>query len=410
MLASTNARLVRNIMPEPTLYAWYSAEEAISFFGSPAEARRLCDGQWVIFENTALCLTDIGKKWGASHFHNGSSFYLVANKPYRVSDSIGAKFVPAEVLPSSEHRHSLRLFARPSGAERYLYAGELEPPSVLVKSLNAETGAAHFKVSPVLPSKILIELGALKLGDLDFTTVDAALDRLRQPTTLQDRISVLQKLVHYWHGPIGLEDGISEAEMKIFSLPAVLRWWYRWAGRRLEIMTAENYLFAPNEESPRYQPTIVDGRLLFYADNQYAYEDSQRAYQWSTLPDAEDPPVFGRYQDEESWQEEGVRLSEHLVLACLHGAVMCHAKYGVWCKWLDENKFAAIVENIPPVAIPPWRWMGLRFFAGRGAFMCAAMEKKNGKTRYEVSIAAKTEHPLQFLKPLLAETEYYGAL
>jgi hypothetical protein len=89
---------------------------------------------------------------------------------------------------------------------------------------------------------------------------------------------------------------------------------------------------------------------------------------------------------------------------------MCHAKYGLWCQWLDEDKFAAIAETIPPIAIPPWRWTGLRFFAGRGAFMCATMEDENGKKRYEVSIGAKTEHPVQFIKPLLNQTEYYGSL
>jgi len=36
-------------MPEPTLYAWYFAEEAISLFGSPDHAQRLCNGQWVSF-------------------------------------------------------------------------------------------------------------------------------------------------------------------------------------------------------------------------------------------------------------------------------------------------------------------------------------------------------------------------
>jgi hypothetical protein len=108
----------------------------------------------------------------------------VANKPYRVSDSIGATFVPAEILPSRERKHPIRLFARRSGAERYLYVGELDSPSILVKSLDAEIGAAHFKVSPSVPSRVLVELGALKLGDLDFTAVDTALEPLRQPTTV----------------------------------------------------------------------------------------------------------------------------------------------------------------------------------------------------------------------------------
>ncbi len=59
-------------MPDPKLYAWYSAEEAIALFGSPDEAQRLRDDQWVIFENTAICLTVVGKKWAASHFDKAS--------------------------------------------------------------------------------------------------------------------------------------------------------------------------------------------------------------------------------------------------------------------------------------------------------------------------------------------------
>jgi len=246
MLADANAprySRVRNTMPEPTLYAWYSAEEAISFFGSPAQARRLCDGQWVLFENTAICLTNIGPKWTVSHFHKTSSFYWVADKPYRVSDSIGAKFVPAEVLPSSRHKHSIRLFVRPSGAERYLYAGELEPPSVLVKSLDAEVGAAHFKVSPTLPSRVLAELGGLRLGDMDVAAVDQALDRLKEPTTVRDRFDILRQLVNFWHGPIKSEDGMSGVEqVGGVPLPLPLQFWYGWAGKRTEVMSGQNIL------------------------------------------------------------------------------------------------------------------------------------------------------------------------
>jgi len=89
-------------MAEPELYAWYSAEEAISLFGSPAEAQRLCDGQWLIFDNTAICLTDIGEKSGASHFHNGSSFYWVAKRAYRVSDGRFLRPLPNETWECAE--------------------------------------------------------------------------------------------------------------------------------------------------------------------------------------------------------------------------------------------------------------------------------------------------------------------
>jgi hypothetical protein len=69
---------------------------------------------------------------------------------------------------------------------------------------------------------------------------------------------------------------------------------------------------------------------------------------------------------------------------------------------LDAKRLEAIVTHIPPLAIAPWRWVGARFFAGRGAFMCAALNGKAGSEKqYSVWISAKTEQPLQFLKPLL---------
>ena len=43
--------------------------------------------------------------------------------------------------------------------------------------------------------------------------LDLALDRLRHPTTVYDRLGVLQELVNFWHGPIRPEDGMSEAEI-----------------------------------------------------------------------------------------------------------------------------------------------------------------------------------------------------
>jgi hypothetical protein len=56
-------------MPNPKLYAWYSAEEAIAFFGAPDQAQRLCNGQWVIFPTTAICLTAISVSIGAKTEH-----------------------------------------------------------------------------------------------------------------------------------------------------------------------------------------------------------------------------------------------------------------------------------------------------------------------------------------------------
>jgi hypothetical protein len=54
------------------------------------------------------------------------------------------------------------------------------------------------------------------------------------------------------------------------------------------------------------------------------------------------------------------------------------------------------------VAIAPWQWSGTTFFAGRGAFMFVA--------EGSVSIGAKTEHPLQFLRPYVNDDWDYVAI
>jgi hypothetical protein len=387
-------------MPEPALYAWYSADEAIAFFGSPREAQRLCNGQWVILDNTAICLTTIGKKLDASHFDRAASFYWVADQPYQVSDVPGTEFVPAQALPGGERKYSIRLFVRPPQAEKYLYAGELTSSFVLVKSINADRGAAHFYLKPTLPSKVLAELGGLRLGDIGVATLDQALDRLKHSTTVHDRLDTLRHLVNFWHGPIKPEDGMSGVEqVGGVPLPFPLQFWYGWAGKRTEVMTGQNILFTPRDYQYRSRIlAIKDGHLHFHVENQGAYE-------WSTLPDGDDPPVFGRYECKGPWTREKVALSEYLILTCLFEAIMCHAKYGALATWLDEERLNTIVQTIPPLPIGPWHWLGTRFFARNGAFMCVAENGEHeGKKWYSVFIGAKTEHPLQFLKPLLDES------
>src|ERR1700722_2359524 len=83
----------------------------------------------------------------------------------------------------------------------------------------------------------------------NYGPVDRARDRLRSPTSVQDRLGVLQQLVDIWHGPIEPEDGLSDAELAgLPPLPLPLRWWYRWAGKRTEVMSGQNFLFEPRRE------------------------------------------------------------------------------------------------------------------------------------------------------------------
>jgi hypothetical protein len=241
--------------------------------------------------------------------------------------------------------------------------------------------------------------------DQNFASLDLALDLLWRPTTVQDRLGILQQLVNFWHGPIRPEDGMSEADLTWVPLPLPLRWWYRWAGKRSEVMSGQNHLFVPRDQERKHgQITVKDGRIYFYSEN-------QGVYQWSTLPHGDDPPVFGRYEGRGRWGQEGITLSEHLILMCLFEAVMRHANCGASAAWLDEDRFDAIVRDIPPLAIRPRRWMKTRFFAGQGAFMCAAANGEvSGKKGYSVWIGAKTEHPLQFLKAYLDDRWEYIAV
>jgi hypothetical protein len=241
---------------------------------------------------------------------------------------------------------------------------------------------ACFALRPALPGALWVRFGGAPLDNLDFTPVDRAVDSLRSPTTVDNRLRALRQLVEFWHGPIRPEDGFSDAELAGIPLPIPLRWWYRWAGKRDEIMSGQNIIYKPVH---KYWQLTVEGNLLRF------YYENQRVYHWSTLTHGDDPPVFGRCERRGPWVQEGVRLSEHLILACLFEAVICHSKYDA-AGALEEEKLSEITRRIPPVAIAPWRWEGTRFFARQAAFMWAT-------EHCYVWIGAKTEHPLQFLKP-----------
>jgi hypothetical protein len=283
-------------MPHPELYAWYSLEAAVSFFGAASEFQSLCNGEWLISPKAAICLTTVGEQPKKSHFERGSRFCWVTEHPYR-DDAQGGSAAPEQVVGSEGKKRAIHLFVRTSQAPELLYLGALEPSYVQQLAGRRSPAMARFGLKPTLPSRIWQQLGGLHLGNLDFAPVDRALDRLHSPTTVADRLSVLEKVVQYWHGPIGLQDGLSDAELSGIRLPLPLQWWYRRAGRRTEIMSGQNFLFEPRvEQHPYRQLNIKDGRLNFYIENQGVYE-------WSTLPDGDDPPVFGRYEREDPWDE-----------------------------------------------------------------------------------------------------------
>ena len=234
--------------------------------------------------------------------------------------------------------------------------------------------------------------------------IDQTLVRLQGETSLHARFEILQALVEYWHGAISPLDGFSNAELEHLSLPDPLRRWYSWAGRRTEIMSGQNWFFTPYSPQPYLKPTREDGYLLFQRENQGVYE-------WATLPEGEDPPVFGRYSDE-AWQKEEVSLSQHLILNCLFEAIICHASYSASTAWIKEEQLAPILEHFSGLAIPAWHWPGPTcFYFGGGAFMAVTSNKPSGEeTGHSIWLGAKHENALKFLRPYVSDTWEHAEL
>ncbi|SRR5579883_1603182 len=381
------------------LYERYDRQEAVALFGTGTEARSRCDGQWVILPEAVLGFADLGEPPKASHFTCGGEFCWVARKRYRVGHDQHSRFVPPQ-LTSRHADRPIHLLVRPSDSGRHLYVGELSPACRFkIRSDKGNHGEAYFSLSPALPSDVWGEIGGYQPGDLDHASIDSALERLRQPLDVEERLWVLRRLVAYWHGPIRPEDGFREDDLEKLKIPYPLRWWYRWAGRRREVMSGQNHLLDPDRLMAK------DDRLVFYGENQWCYE-------WATLFEGDDPPVYGREDDGDPWEPEGILLSEHLILACLFEATTCHSRYGAAASWLEESILNRIIDHIPPVPINPWRWTGAtRFYAGGGAFMYTMTNgQMDGKQGYSVWIGAKTEHPLQFLKPFIDDRWEYVAI
>jgi hypothetical protein len=69
---------------------------------------------------------------------------------------------------------------------------------------------------------------------------------------------------------------MSDGELAGIAMPEPWRWWYRWAGKRREILP----LLEPQELE------VDDGLLRFNLEN------DEDIYQWGTLPDDDDPPAI----------------------------------------------------------------------------------------------------------------------
>lgn len=224
---------------------------------------------------------------------------------------------------------------------------------------------------------------------MNLTEIDNSFALLHLYKSTEARLQILKQLVEYWHGTITPKYSIPSSQMEHLEMPQILRWWYEWAGKHDSIMSGENTLVSPAELK------IDQGRVVFHVDN-------NGEYLWSTLAAGEDPPVFGRYIDEQQWTPEGIQLSEHLINTCIFEAVVSHAPYKISATDISDETLQELLKLIPPLPIKGWRWSGgSSLCTMRGAFMHIASYENGDSFLHSAWIAARENQTLEAAKLLL---------
>ncbi len=234
--------------------------------------------------------------------------------------------------------------------------------------------------------------------------VDQALGRLAGKSTPADRFTILKTLVEYWHGPILPADGFASEELAGIALPAPLESWYRWAGKRNDILSGQDTLATPIPNPQAYSLKNENGYLFFHSENQGVWDRA-------TFPRWEDPPVFTRVDERSPLIPEAVTLSEHLILICIFEAILGEhtSPYHASASCLHPGALEVVTGHLTRVALPAWEVPAdTRFFYGNGAFACVMLNSffKDGKNSecFTVFLGSKTSEALAFIKPHLDDT------
>jgi len=122
--------------------------------------------------------------------------------------------------------------------------------------------------------------------------------------------------------------------------------------------------------------------------------ENQGCALWASPRQGEDPVVYERENiDGVPWEQNNLRLSEHLIITCIFEAVIA-MPFGCMACGVPEAVLSSIAETVIAVAIPAWLWFSTRVYCGNGIAMSALSE---GDGYYTIWLGAHSEIPLQFL-------------
>ena len=211
----------------------------------------------------------------------------------------------------------------------------------------------------------------------------------------------LNAFIEAWHGVRRPEYGIPPEQLAGRSLPGPLRAFYELAGRWPGLI-GQNRLLQPAELE------VVDGRVLFYVEN-------QGVWLWAAAREGDDPAVWSRENSPGApWEPEGEPLSRFLLQLVLFEA-MWAATEGASAACLTAEELRLAVRPLRPLSLAPWRWPSYpsRFYAGEGVIALAGPNPSVWGTqppdRYSLFLSARRTEALAYLAPLVGDAwEYYS--
>jgi hypothetical protein len=374
----------------PDLYAGVSRARLLrDTFAAAEPLDRDASNQWWATPDALVCFAPVGDRRGRdaaeSFFTDARHFEWVS--PGGPEDG-PADFpgIPREIRARENGGRRLLLFVHSRPAPDDLtFIGEMEP--AYTYGCRGKIQSARFELRSTVPSVVLERLGLLGVD----AAFPAALDRdlrslLARP--LEHRLATLRQLIEHWHGPLSPGDAYGPGELEGVEAPEPLVWWYRTGGKRSGVFDFQNRVLRPRDLYLR------EGKLVFYVENQVVWE-------MATLPVGSDPPVWSRENDHRAhWIEEPAPLSVALVQACILEAVM-QSMYGAQVAWAQQEVVDLLAEHLPELPYGGLHFSTLptRFFVGGGALAVVMPNPgPDEEMGFTIMLAAKTEHPLQFLR------------
>lgn len=319
-------------------------------------------GAFAILGDRAACFVELGPSAGTPQFSDRSTLYWPSACPVAVT-ARGMR---------------IDLFVRDDALDAFEYLGE----SMVVSFSVGGQADARFHLHTPLPRSTWLGFYEDSGGAPLRPPAETAIAALPPDAGAGPRMAALRAFVEAWH------------EVTLPAAPA------RPSGLEMlamldDLMRRTPHLVVQNTVLPVEDRTPIEGRVIFYMENQGVCE-------WATEPTGDDPPVWYRECEPGApWQREAEPLSGFLLQLVIFEAMM-GTPYGASAACVEAEVGLALEARMKPLPLGPWIWPPVgppRFYARDGALLrLAALDDE--RTQFEVWLAAKHPRALDFAEDL----------